>query len=1289
MKAVHNVPGPRERAAALIIVLAFVVLLTGLVFAYFSRTVTDREVAHGSFSQTKADQLALSAADMIVTDLKQEIVNGSTALTATPAPAPTIFMPNATPNILPMRSGNPSGPPDPLPNLIRRSVRSDPIPSPAPVGGSRASAVNSTTDVSANSRSIGLARWNKHYLLPRYDDTDLVIDSTPPSPLLSPFNPNPPVANGFTPPDWVVVTNQGPTVISLPSQSVIGRYAYAIYDEGGLLDANAAGYPSTSTITQSGRKGSIAYADLTVLPTSTAIPAPTLPPFRVDNMVGWRNYATANPAGNFSNNFTFNAASALNYFSFILSNTTGFMATAGTVRNGRTDQAILTRQELINLRSSLGTSPPPVFSQNVLQYLGTFSRELNSPSYSPPTPPGSSIDYATLANTPTAINPNFSLRRVNSTFTRFDGSPAVVGEPLVKTRFPLSRLAWITYKGPSANLATTDPVYTALTAAGVTVATIQAGTAANIKKYFGLTFGGAVGDPSKPWIYTNPTGASAAITIMTLDQVGAASPGREPDFFELLRAAILSGSLGQNTVGGVTGGPVFPDIHMNNTTQHILSIGAAIIDQADPDSIPTRIQFKPSATVWTAYGVESLPYITQLYPIAGTSPGAPTMWATYVLFQLWNPHQNVTSSSFPVRLRVDGNIGIFTGGNGQTWTAGTSILASGQSVILKASASFSTPTPLTSDNTTNAAAPPGVPGTFSALAAPAVPIPPSPLGLVLAGAGSAPPANPNIPVVTGGTASGTVGVVFSPYQIIATAPPQFPITSYGASPLPPGLTVNPSTGVISGTPTAAGTYTVTITATNSKGTGSNTLVITIVNPAPPGLFVGFRLPDFQTSAGSPNNPRLMLQMGAGGTSTTANRFNATLEVDPTGTGTVWIPYNHFVGITDTNPNYSFRDSWITDAPLPVRDSGGLTGAPQAFSTAQLTVSPPAAYMKADPRSTRFGIFQMDTNPTSNPSNPLTSRIMRSIWPSNDSTVPNGYGGAVGVTYPAPVEHAPLRFAAAPYFPATSSINDGQPNSIRNTVTTSYADNDAIIRFADAAYPDPTKTTTGSSTPFYPTPPRDYPPIILNRPFRSVGELGYAFRDLPWKSLDLFTQNSADAGLLDVFSVNDEPAIIAGRVNLNTRQAAGLQAVLAGAIWDELTSSSVSNDTSAGAQSAPIMTDNIVAATSTAPLQNKAALITSAGLPTTILPLPTTSQDNQTVKARRDVVSRAITSVSQTRTWNLLIDVVAQSGRYPPTATTAADLPKFVVEGEQRYWVHVAIDRFTGEVIDRQVEVVKE
>jgi hypothetical protein len=74
------------------------------------------------------------------------------------------------------------------------------------------------------------------------------------------------------------------------------------------------------------------------------------------------------------------------------------------------------------------------------------------------------------------------------------------------------------------------------------------------------------------------------------------------------------------------------------------------------------------------------------------------------------------------------------------------------------------------------------------------------------------------------------------------------------------------------------------------------------------------------------------------------------------------------------------------------------------------------------------------------------------------------------------------------------------------------------------------------------------------------------------------------------------------------------------------------------------------------------------------------------KEARELVMRAFSDACQTRTWNLLIDIIAQSGRY---ATTATSLAGFLVEGEQHYWVHVAIDRFTGQVIDKQIETVNE
>src|SRR5438067_10553773 len=69
----------RENAVALLIVLAFLVLLAGITVAYLSRTATDRQVAHGSFNNAKSDQLARSALEIIVANLKQEIVNGSSS----------------------------------------------------------------------------------------------------------------------------------------------------------------------------------------------------------------------------------------------------------------------------------------------------------------------------------------------------------------------------------------------------------------------------------------------------------------------------------------------------------------------------------------------------------------------------------------------------------------------------------------------------------------------------------------------------------------------------------------------------------------------------------------------------------------------------------------------------------------------------------------------------------------------------------------------------------------------------------------------------------------------------------------------------------------------------------------------------------------------------------------------------------------------------------------------------------------------------------------------------------
>jgi hypothetical protein len=78
------------------------------------------------------------------------------------------------------------------------------------------------------------------------------------------------------------------------------------------------------------------------------------------------------------------------------------------------------------------------------------------------------------------------------------------------------------------------------------------------------------------------------------------------------------------------------------------------------------------------------------------------------------------------------------------------------------------------------------------------------------------------PVVASGSASGTYGTAFT-YNISATNSP----TSYNATGLPTGLSVNTSSGAISGTPTQTGSFTVNLSATNAGGTGNGTLALTI------------------------------------------------------------------------------------------------------------------------------------------------------------------------------------------------------------------------------------------------------------------------------------------------------------------------------------------------------------------------------------------------------------------------------------------------------------------------------
>jgi uncharacterized repeat protein (TIGR03803 family) len=65
-------------------------------------------------------------------------------------------------------------------------------------------------------------------------------------------------------------------------------------------------------------------------------------------------------------------------------------------------------------------------------------------------------------------------------------------------------------------------------------------------------------------------------------------------------------------------------------------------------------------------------------------------------------------------------------------------------------------------------------------------------------------------------------------QITATGP----ASSFNATGLPSGLSINPASGVISGTPTATGTFPISLSATNAAGTDTQTLTLVISTTAP-------------------------------------------------------------------------------------------------------------------------------------------------------------------------------------------------------------------------------------------------------------------------------------------------------------------------------------------------------------------------------------------------------------------------------------------------------------------------
>lgn len=180
------------------------------------------------------------------------------------------------------------------------------------------------------------------------------------------------------------------------------------------------------------------------------------------------------------------------------------------------------------------------------------------------------------------------------------------------------------------------------------------------------------------------------------------------------------------------------------------------------------------------------------------------------------------------------------------------------------------------------------------------------------------------------------GAIVSPTYNVAMTPVTFTQSggngtiAWSAVGLPPGVSINPSTGVVSGTPTATGTFSATINATDAGGCSGTKIVSIAVGPSVPGqLYTGVGNTQLYVVgvAGAPTAPAISSTTTLlTSVSPSANTTVTTASCTTGGTLTAVDPAGHFI----FTPNVSATSASCTY--LVSSDSGG-TGTPVTVSTA--------------------------------------------------------------------------------------------------------------------------------------------------------------------------------------------------------------------------------------------------------------------------------------------------------------------------------------------------------------------
>jgi hypothetical protein len=223
----------------------------------------------------------------------------------------------------------------------------------------------------------------------------------------------------------------------------------------------------------------------------------------------------------------------------------------------------------------------------------------------------------------------------------------------------------------------------------------------------------------------------------------------------------------------------------------------------------------------------------------------------------------------------------------------------------------------------------------------------------------------------------------------------------------------------------------------------------------------------------------------------------------------------------------------------------------------------------------------------------------------------------------------------------------------------------------------------------PTPTPGATPIVIDHAFTTTAELGYGLdTENGFTPLDLHTSGSNQSALLDFFTYNpvDHPFPRLGIVNLNTKNPPVLAAILGKALKRDVDVAPTPNPLPTVAPSEAMAAAQAIVTetwTNNRPALNRQDIARLTSVAASQISSSFSVSQEETDKCK-ETIARSLSELGQARTWNLFIDVIAQTGRYSPDATDIAQANKFVVEGEKRYWLHIALGR---DLVSGQVDVL--